>query len=154
MLTDITSRARPASNTKLRSGNAIARYEHESYTDIVLRECADCFLYYDPRKICSSVVLRLMNLTDEDARGYAERLFSFVKERFTLSHLLQFSREQLISVSKSRPFPNHTLTPRQLGDELSFDDGSVLEKMSCQRIKDRCVLTPNTFRCIRRFVVT
>ena len=124
------------------SGAAVflpTHFEHESYTDIVLRECADCFLYYDPRNVCSSVVLRLTNLADDDAKGYAERLSAFVKERFTLSNLLQFSKEQLTITSKSRPFPNHTLTAQHSGDALSFDDDTVLMKMSCRSIKDRCV---------------
>ena len=107
--------------------------EYESVTDVILRDCPECFLYFEVSDICGSMAAILNSKTDDELRGYADRLNRFVKGNLTYSKVMQYAKNQLIDISRNQQFPQVTQAD---ANGISLAGGRRLRKVTCDWIKD------------------
>ena len=109
------------------------RPHYESITDIILKDCHNCFLYYNHDNLCSSLINILNKITDVQAKGYAERLSRFVSVNFNISRVREFALRELIRYAASHPFPKNVIAK---DDKLYFPSTNLtLDKVTCASIK-------------------
>ena len=84
--------------------------------------------------MCNSIVSIMKNITDAEAKDYADRLNSFVRKHFTMSHVHELAREQLSQFAATYPFPNDNSFPTD--DSIYFPGANLkLTKLTCVLIK-------------------
>jgi len=122
--------------------------QHETIMHVRLRECPDCFLFYDAKDPCESVKAVLANTTDEQARGTAERLASFVADHMQHERVLDYSAGVLNAyAAAASTFSGYTVVSRDgEADHLQLADGGVLPQLTCARLKEqhRSHIPPST----------
>jgi Glycosyl transferase family 90 len=99
--------------------------QHESITDIILRDCQDCFLYYDIENVCSSILNVLNSKTDNELKRYADRLNSFVKNRVNYEAVVASALDQLT---------RHASTSQAVAGAV-VTNGKTLKRVTCAWVK-------------------
>jgi hypothetical protein len=82
--------------------------------------------------MCSSILDVLDSKTDDEIKGYADRLNSFVTQHLTYENVQIHARHHLEQRALQTPSMDGSTV---VGDVLTLPDGSKLTKVTCAELK-------------------